>query len=87
MYVTENGHAQTRVGIIAGRKTGNAVQRNRAKRLLRVAMRGCLPRVIEGVDILLIVRSNLPGATLEQVQDALDSLLKKARLFIPSNDQ
>lgn len=42
----------TRVGVVAGRKVGNAVQRNRAKRRLREALRRV--RLEPGVDYVVI---------------------------------
>src|SRR3989304_4410522 len=42
------------VGVAAGRSVGNAVHRNRAKRLLRAAMRPILPVIAPGWDLMLI---------------------------------
>lgn len=64
-----------RLGITASRKIGNAVQRNRARRLIREAFRtvfGDLPRAL---DIVVIVRKPLGErklpALLEEWQRAL----------------
>ncbi|MFM9105361.1 MAG: ribonuclease P protein component, partial [Chloroflexota bacterium] len=45
-----------RYTVIAGKKQGGAVQRNRAKRLLREALRHADPNLARGLDVLVIVR-------------------------------
>ncbi len=74
-----------RVGVTAGRSVGGAVQRNRAKRLLRECMRMSLPSVQTGWDLILIARQPLLKATFEQVQAAVAQLLRRADLLKPSN--
>jgi ribonuclease P protein component len=73
-----NGLPHSRIGIQAGRKIGNAVTRNRAKRLLREAFRlhqDVLPR---GYDFVVVPRPQEEERTLEQVVASLTSLARKA---------
>ena len=70
-----------RVGVAAGKTTGNAVQRNRAKRRLREAMRTLLPSLAPRWDLILIARAGLASASLEDTRTALTSLLRRAGLF------
>jgi len=70
-----------RVGVAAGRSVGGAVQRNRAKRLLREVCRPLIPQLSAGKDIILIARAPILGASLAQVQDALRGLLARAKLM------
>ena len=72
---------QIYVGVTAGRTTGNAVQRNRAKRLLREAMRTLLPSLAPGWDLILIARVGLASASLDDARTALTMLLRRAGLF------
>ena len=74
-------HAGLRVGVTAGRSVGGAVQRNRAKRLLREAMRSLLPSVHTGWDLILIARQPLLKATYRQVCAALSKLAQRADLL------
>jgi len=74
-----------RVGVAAGRATGNAVRRNRAKRLLREAMRPLLTMIEPHWDLILIARRPMATATLEQARAALGGLLRRARI-IPADE-
>ncbi len=70
-----------KVGITAGKTTGTAVHRNRAKRLLREAMRTLIPSIASGWDLILIARRPLAGLGLGQAQDAVKELLRRARVI------
>jgi ribonuclease P protein component len=85
LYQLAADHERVRVGVAAGRTVGSAVQRNRAKRLLRAAMSDLISQVSPGIDLIVIARSPLPNATLEQTQSALFSLLRRAQLLIPDD--
>lgn len=74
---------RVRVGVTAGRSVGGAVQRNKAKRLLREAMRPLLPQLIPGWDLILIARPALILSTLQEIRQALTSLLHRARILSP----
>lgn len=78
--------AHIRVGVAAGKTTGTAVHRNRAKRLLREAMRPLLPSIASGWDLILIARPGLVSASLEETRFALANLLRRANLLLPANE-
>ncbi len=77
-----NGLAQTRVAFVVSKKVGHAVQRNRAKRLMREVTRQMFPQIVPGYDVVLIGRPPLVGASLDQVRDALAALLARANLTL-----
>ncbi len=67
-----------RFGFVAGKGVGPAVDRNRAKRLLREAARSCEPALAPGWDLLLIGRKPLAGARQPEVRKVLYDLLRRA---------
>ena len=72
---------RVRVGVAAGKTTGTAVHRNRAKRLLREAMRPLIPSLASGWDLILIARRPLATASLTETRDALMNLLERAKIL------
>ena len=60
IYVRPNGLPCNRLGITAGKKIGNAVRRNRAKRIIRAAYAAAEPQLPIGIDIVVVARSTLP---------------------------
>jgi ribonuclease P protein component len=56
-----------RLGITASRKIGGAVQRNRAKRLVRAAFRETKELFPAGIDLVVIVRKPLESLRLADV--------------------
>lgn len=82
LYVKKSDGLGVQVGVGAGLSVGNAVKRNRAKRLLRAAISDLLPRTVPGSDLVLIARSPLPESDLYQTRAALENLLKRAGLLL-----
>jgi len=77
---------RVKIGVAAGRTVGTAVYRNRAKRLLREAMRTLIPNIASGFDLILIARPGLAAATLEETRQALLTLLQRAQILTPLNE-
>jgi ribonuclease P protein component len=75
-----------RIGIAAGRTVGTAVHRNRAKRLLREAMRTFIPNIASSLDLILIARSGLTTATLADTHHALLNILQRAQVLHPTHE-
>jgi ribonuclease P protein component len=86
LYALKSDLPGTHVGVSAGLAVGNAVKRNRAKRLLRAAMNELLPSTIPGSDLLLIARSPLPAANVNQAREALSNVLQRAGLLTRTHE-
>ena len=71
----------SRFAFPASRKVGNAVKRNRGRRLLRESIRAELTNIRPGWDCLIIVRTKTTHAGFSDVHKAVKQLLKKANLL------
>lgn len=79
-----NGTGKSRFGFAAGKKVGAAVRRNRAKRLLREAVRHRLPTIVKGWDLIFIARSLAQNAEFKTVDAGVEELLRRAKLIANS---
>ena len=77
------------VGVVASRKVGNAVRRNRAKRFLREAYRALSARLIEPIWIVLIARSTLadPDTSSQDLLEELRQLLVRLGVLRDDADE
>lgn len=81
VYFKENRAGFCRIGITAGKKLGSAVERNRAKRVIRVAYRTLLPEFKKNVDMVVVARKRATFIKSQEATDELRSLLIKAEII------
>ncbi len=70
----------SRLGVITGRKIGNAVVRSRARRLLREAYRLHQLELNRPVDLVLVARASIAASGFATVERDFLGALRKARL-------
>ena len=75
-YVMKNRVGVTRVGITTSKKTGNAVKRNRSRRLIREAVRSLSEKLSPGYDIVFVARAKTPFLKCADVTRAMAQQLK-----------
>lgn len=78
VYYMKNRTDNIRLGITAGKKIGGAVSRNRAKRVITAAFRGCLPYICTGYDFVIVARTRILSVKSTAAEESLFKLLKKA---------
>ena len=83
VYILKNrrADAKTMLGITVSKKRGKAVERNRAKRIIRAAFRTLYPQVKDGYIIVAVARSGCMNSTSAVVCSQLEEILKKAALL------
>lgn len=80
VYVNRNRFHTLRIGTTASKKVGNAVKRNRARRIMKEALYQ-MPLCADGYDIVLVARAATPGLKTTQLVPVLEKLLKKAQVL------
>jgi ribonuclease P protein component len=65
-----------RVGFVVSKAVGNAVVRNRTKRVLRALMSGRIDQVPDGVDVVVKANPELPAAPRTLLVQDVDRLLR-----------
>lgn len=77
----KTGKNNNRVGFSVSRKYGKAVHRNKIKRRLKEIYREQMDRLIEGYDMIFIVRKNARDADYWKLREWMQNLLNRAGLY------
>ena len=76
-----NEERVSRCGFTVSKRIGSAVDRNRARRRIREAVRKVWDSVLPGWDLVWIARPGINEAEFSELQDACARLLRRARLL------
>ncbi len=82
MYVRKNRAGSCRIGITASKKIGNAVQRNRARRVIRESFRQIKLPLKSGFDIVFVARTKTVFKKSTEIYDIMLPMLKDAKVVI-----
>ena len=81
-----NDRPESRFAFSVSRRLGNAVVRNRTRRVIRECIRRRLPSIAKGWDVLLIARLPAKGASFSQIDRAVADLMQRSRLQTKDGD-
>ena len=82
VYCMKKNGPAPRVGITASKKIGNAVKRNRARRVLRESTRELYPQIKPGIDLVLVSRGKTPFVNCSIVKTELASALEELGVLV-----
>lgn len=82
IYYSKNRTGELRLGITTSKKIGNAVKRNRARRIIREAFRNVSPYLRRGYDYILVARGKTPFLKSTDVEKQLIISLKERSLYL-----
>ena len=86
VLMAPNEMVASRLGIVASRKLGDAVRRNRAKRLIREVFRKSSPLLFKSaVDLVVIPRRELFDATYPSLENDFLSAVKRCVARLPAD--
>ena len=81
VFVSENKNCMQRFGFVASKKTGNAVQRNRIKRLFREFVKNNKEKFKEGTDYIFVgkavLKEKLASLKYEDIEKDMLKVIKK----------
>ncbi len=86
-YFFKKRYGGIRMGITTGKKVGNAVHRNRSRRIIREAFSQLYPDVKGNYDIVFVARVKTSAVKMQVVRRDMLSHLKKAGLIKPTEEQ
>ncbi|MFA5776800.1 MAG: ribonuclease P protein component [Patescibacteria group bacterium] len=81
LYYLPKDQEYTRVGFSVGKKFGNAVKRNRMKRILREICRLHMKQINKGFNCIIIARPRGAGENYQTIEKSFLKLADKARLL------
>lgn len=76
-YILKNKKNNVRIGITTSKKVGNAVVRNRSRRVILAAFREILPDIKNGYDFVFVARHKTPFVKSYDVLRHMRNHLKK----------
>ena len=87
LYVLKTRSKRTRVGLTATKKIGHAVQRNRARRVMKAAIDEHLDYNIGGYDLVFVARGMTPGSRAGSSAPSWQSSLPRPACRIRQNSR
>lgn len=80
VILKHNGLGITRLGVTASKKVGNAVKRNKVKRLIREFFRLNKTRFPQSYDIVIVAKKGAYGLNSRQIKEELGEIILVKKL-------
>ncbi|HBL83939.1 MAG: ribonuclease P protein component [Clostridiales bacterium GWF2_38_85] len=88
VYILKNKRSSdVKYGITVSKDRGNAVVRNRLRRIIRAAYRELYPRIRRGYIIIIVARQGCIGQKSGKIKSELEQLFKKSELLFEQNNE
>ena len=81
LYYTPSKNQNVKVGISVSKKVGGAVQRNRARRVIREAITPFLVNINKDHNLIIVAKENFLSFSFQDVQTHIEYMIKKAGLI------
>lgn len=82
LYTYQSRSSKLRLGVSVSKKIGNAVTRNRVKRLVKEVVREMIPHLQSNVDLVIIARNPAAKMGYHEIKSSMKHLFQKTNLFI-----
>ncbi len=86
-YAMKNRGNGCRIGITTSKKTGNAVQRNRSRRVIRAAYSALEPKIRGSYDFVFVARGKTSGVKMQAVLFQMEKHFKALGVINESDNQ
>ena len=87
IYYSKNRAGICRIGITTSKKIGNAVERNRSRRLLKEAFRSVCPQVIPQYDIVIVARSKTKYVKSTRLAEIMLEIFRDQGMLAPEGEE
>ena len=81
VFSKKNNLPYNRTAFLASKKVGNAVARNRARRLMKESYRSLCDQFVPGYDLIFIARNTIINSKCADVKKSIEAATKRAGLL------